>query len=512
MNVIFWERNFNNLLTPLPVQYKVQRYSHSVIGGPKLAEIYVRGPELDLWELAEYARRPVNIISKKGDAVWWGFVAEIKIDVGLWSVGINIDSMANYVGVVYEDDQAQGVPKITNWSQDAGSVAEYGRREILISCSGSNETHALAARDKYLAEKKYPIPVITPRGKGENEAQLICRGWFDTLAWRYAPIPAKLFYSYERVDMKGFLNQAVGDDTAHELAQGIWLSGNCDLYSVSLYVKKVGSPGDNLKVALWSSVDGLPGAELTAGTVVGSTLGTSYAWKDIAVTAYDLTGYNSYFIKVSRSGSQDAANYYQLQLDGTAQYTLGDLLKSDGSTWTAVSADMPFRIYSNDSIETSQQISTFGSNFGQFFKGMRVDNRSGLYTASVRDGNANAYYEITELMKMGSNNYRRMLARIDEFRKMILYEEPQLTGTTNLILRDGSLRDPYNTEIRKDSCPVGIWARFKDIIPGSVDTSRLADPTKMFIDEAEYTPADDQLSLTPRGWIDPFQIGRPRDG
>jgi hypothetical protein len=509
MNVIFWERNFNNLLTPLPVSYQVKRYSHSVIGGPKMAEISVKGPELDLWELAEYARRPVKIISERGDAVWWGFVAEIKIDVGLWSVGINIDSMANYVGVVYEDDQAQGVPKITDWASAADSIAEYGQREILISCSGSNETHALAARDKYLAEKKYPIPVITPREKGENGAELICRGWFDTLAWRYAPILPHMFYSYETI---GTLDQSVGNDTYHEITQGIWLSGNCDLYSISLYVKKVGSPTDNLKVSLFSAVDGLPGSELTSGTVAGSSLGTSFAWKDIPVTAYDLTGYNSYFIKVSRSGSQDAANYYQVELDQGAQYTLGDFMVSDGSNWTSIGADMPFRIYSNDSIETSQQISTFGSNYGQFIKGIRVDDQSGLYTASVRDGNANAYYEITELMKMGSSNYRRMLIKVDEFRKMILYEEPALSSITNLILRDGSLRDPYNTEIRKDSCPVGTWARFKDIIPGSVDTSKLADPTKMFIDEAEYTPADDRLSLTPRGWIDPFSIGRPRDG
>jgi hypothetical protein len=512
MNVIFWQRNFNNLLTPLPVRYQVQRYSHSVIGGPKMAEISVTGPELDLWELAEYARNPIKIISEKGDAVWWGFVSEIKIDVGLWSVGINIDTMANVVGVAYEDDAAQGQPKITDWAQDDGSVAEYGQREILITSSGSNETHALAARDKYLAEKKYPVPVITPRDKGKDQAQLICRGWFDSLAWRYAPIPASLFYSYENVDMKGFIDQSVGDDTAHELAQGIWLSGNCDLYSISLYVKKVGSPTDNLKVALWSAVDGLPGAELTSGTVAGSSLGTSFAWKDIAVTEYDLTGYNSYFIKVSRSGSQDASNYYHVQLDGTAEYTLGDLLVSDGSSWTEIAADMPFRIYSNDDIETTQQISTFGSNFGQFIKGMRVDDQSGLYTASVRDGNANAYYEITELMKMGTSNYRRILGTIDEFRKLIIYEEPAIPTYTNLILRDGSLRDPYDTELRKEICPVGIWARFKDIIPGSVDTSRLADPSKMFIDEAEYSPIDDRLSLTPRGFIDPFQIGRPRDG
>jgi hypothetical protein len=234
---------------------------------------------------------------------------------------------------------------------------------------------------------------------------------------------------------------------------------------------------------------------------------------NITVTSYAFSAYNSYFIKLSRSGSQDAANYYQVLLDDVIQYPLGQFVVLIGANWAAgPAADMPFRLYSNDIIETTQQISTLVANYGQFLAGIKMDNQSGLYTASARDGNGNAFYEITELMKMGTVNYRRLLAKIDEYRKMILYEEPVVPTNPSLILRDGSLRDPYDTVIRKDTCPVGIWARFKDIIPASVDTTKLADPTMMFIDEAEYIPDEDQLSLMPRGFIDPFQIGRPQDG
>ncbi len=511
MNVIFWDRDNRTLLSPLQVKYQVQRYSHSVWGGPKLAEIYATGPDLDLWELAEYIRRPVKIISDNGDAVWWGYVAEIRIDVGLWSVGINIDTMANYVGVAYEDDQDGGQPKKTDWAAADDSVTEYGRREILITSSGSNETHALAARDKYLAEKKYPVPVITPRDQGENGATLICRGWFDTLSWRYAPIPINLAYGYEQ---HGDTPYSFGDNNAQEIAQGIWFSGDCNLAAIGVYVRKVGNPTDNLEVALCVNTDGItPGTELTTGTIAGSSLGTEFAWVEIPVTAYPFTQYDSYFIKLSRSGSQDASNYYQTLLEEYIVYPLGNFTVLIGASWDLGPAmDMQFRLYSDDIIETSQQISTLVANYGQFLAGIRIDNQSGLYTASARDGNGNAYYEITELMKMGTSNYRRLLTKIDEYRRMILYEEPALPQLPNLILRDGSLRDAFDTEIRKEICPVGIWARFKDIIPGSVDISKLANPTMMFIDEAEYDPSADRLSLTPRGFIDPFQIGRPRDG
>jgi len=356
MNVIFWDRDFTSLLTPLPVIYKVKPYSHSVIGGPKKAEIFVKGSELDLWELAEYARRPVQIFSDKGDPVWWGFVAEIKLNVGLWSVGINIDSMANYVGVAYEDDADGGLPKKTDWAEGADSIAEYGRREILFTSSGSNETHALAARDKYLAEKKYPIPVINPREKGENSATLFCRGWFDTLAWRY----------------------------------------------------------------------------------------------------YANAGVNS--------------------------------------------------------VDTASQISAMAISCGEFIEGIDLETASGISTLETRDGNGNGLYEITELLKMGTVNYRRMLCEVTIGRRLRIYEEPVISNKSNLILKDGSLRDPYDTVIRKDTCPVGIWTRLKDIVPGSVDTTKLADPTIMFIDESEYISDEDRLNLIPRGFIDPFQIGRPRDG
>lgn len=356
MRVAFWKRNFASLLTALQLNYKVSNYSWSVMGGPKKAEIRAQGAELDLWELAEYARQPVIIYSDKGDAVWWGFVAEMRIDIGAWSIGVNIDTMSNYIGVAYEDDADGGLPKITAWTEATDSTAEYGRKELLISSSGSNSTHALAARDKFLAEKKYPIPVINPRGKGENQATLFCRGWFDTLAWRY--------------------------------------------------------------------------------------------------------------------------------------------YKNEGT----------------DQVDTATQVSDIVTSCGEFIAGVRLDTSSGITTAETRDGNGNGLYEISELLKMGTSNYRRMLCEVQLDRYLRVYEEPTLAGNASFILKDGSFRDYYDTETRKELCKVGIWARLKDVIPGSVDMTKMADPSVMFIDEAEYFPDEDRLSLIPRGFIDPFQIGRPRDG
>lgn len=356
MRVVFWERDFSAILAVLPVEFQVKSYSHSVFGGPLKAEIAVTGEELDLWELAEYARRPVEIYSDKGDRVWWGYLAELELDVGAWSVGLSVDSFANYVAVAYEDDANGNQPTKTAWASDAESVAEYGRSEILMTSSGSNLAHAQAARDKYLSEMKLPRAIINPREKGENGATLYCRGWFDTLAWRY--------------------------------------------YS-------------------------------NAGT---------------------------------------------------------------------------------NAVDTASQISAIATSCGEVLTGVDLEAASNIDTLETRDGNGNGLYEIQELLKMGTANYRRLLCEVTVGRRLRVYEEPELPIFTNLILKDGSLRDPYDTELRKEICPVGVWARFKDIVPSSVDMTKIADPTLMFIDQAEYDPKKDLLTLTPRGMLDPFTIGRPADG
>src|SRR4030042_3629839 len=105
-----------------------------------------------------------------------------------------------------------------------------------------------------------------------------------------------------------------------------------------------------------------------------------------------------------------------------------------------------------------------------------------------------------------------MLCEVTSGRRLRVYEEPVIPSKANFILKDGSLQDPYDTVNRKETCPGGIWTRLKDIVPASLDITKLADPNTMFIDEAEYIPDEDRLSLTPRGFVDPFQIGRPRDG
>jgi len=352
-------RDFSAELATLPLQFTIERYSHSVFGGPKRATIKVTGEENDLWELVERLRCPVVIYSDLGDAPWWGFVADIQLRVGAWDVGVTIDSMFNYIAVAYaytpEGESQSGERRTTAWGSDADSLAEYGQRELLQSVSASSDEHALAARDMILAQKKYPIPTIKQATASPAAgATLNCRGWYDTLGWRY------------------YAN---------------------------------------------------------AGT---------------------------------------------------------------------------------DLVDTATQISAIVGTHGEFITATDLDTVAGLTTSEYRDGDSSALFEIEEMLKMGTSDFLRMLASVDINRRMRVYEEPA-NDNRYLLTKQGLLYDG-ETPLRKETCPVGVWARLKDVIPGSVDTSKLADPTVMFIDEAEYEPATDTLRLTPRGLQNVWEIGRPVDG
>ncbi len=353
LTVHIQSRAFSDELQTLPVRYKVQRYSWSVFGGPKQAEVSVMAEdENDLWEMIERLRCPLILYSTRGDAVWWGYIAEVELSLPAWTVGVNIDSMYNRIAVAYTSDAGR---QTTGWLEDTDSSGEYGKKELLFTSSGSAQAHAEAARAMLLAQKKYPIPTIAPAEGGELGVVLRGRGWYDTLGWCY----------YQNV--------------------------------------------------------------------------------------------------------------------GT------------------------------DLVDTATQISEIATAAGEFVTAVDLDIASGLSISEFRDGDGLALYEIEELLNMGTSNYRRMLATVAINRRLRVYEEPT-SANPYLITKRGELRDAFDVPVRREQCPVGVYARLKDVIPGSLDTSKLADPSLMFIEEAEYTPADDRLILTPRGEQSPWDIGVPRDG
>lgn len=368
MKIILKRRDFNMESAPVDVDFQVERYSHAAYGGPKQATINIRGNDLELWSMLDRIRCPIEIYSEKGDAVWWGYVAEIEVtainpfsdDHNRVNTGVSVDTMFNRIFVAYTQIDEGGTAvsrQNTTWADGTVSQLVYGTKELLWTKNNATSTHAEAARDKKLAEVQFPVAVPNFAFEAtESSAVFKCRGWWDTLDWQY--------------------------------------------YANS---------------------------------------GTSL-------------------------------------------------------------------------VDTATQAGSIIAQEGQFFGTVHVDGTAGISISLYRSGDTKALFEATQLLEMGTTNFRRMLATVDINRVVRVYEEPSESTIPYLVRANGDIYSAYDEPLRRELCPHAIWARWKDVIPPSVDTSALSGPSKFFIEETEYDAINDQLRPLPRGDLDPWDFPKVKDG
>ncbi len=513
LSPVFQNRDFTARITTGRLDWSVNSLEWEAVGGCSQASLTAYGPELDLWEMIEMLRCPVAIYDEKGRAAWWGYVSEAKVRVGTIEVGVTIASMTNQVAVAYSyiepGTQIMGQRRTTAWATDAEAQAEYGKKQWLSSASGMTDAAALARRDAILAKQKWPAGVASPGGFGaprghvsgsgaENSqsASLICKGWFDTLDWQYAnwPVGGGPNYTAGAAVVQNVGNAGASTKVMQQFLVG---TGGINVLSVAVYARKQGAPADNLVVGVYA-LDGSgnpTGSPLASASLAGGSMTTTLGWITLAVTEKELSAATKYGLQVSRSGANDAVNYYVVRVDTALGYTDGVFKIWNGTAWVARSpnADMNFYININNKIELTSQVSDLARNFGEFITATDVDAASTNLLSSYRDGDTTALDEIQELLVMGGPNGRRYLAEVGIDRRLHIWEEPAVRETYYMD-RWGNITDD-RISIIPWSPPVGVWVRLQDVIPASADTSKLADPTLQFIEGATWSSSQ---GVTPR--------------
>jgi len=511
------DKTYQNPLVVPDVELGARRYSHRAIGGPKEAEIWATGNERGLWEMLEWLRCPIEIWDERKSAVWWGYIHEIELSVGAVRVGVSLDEFYDRVAVAYSyvapGSTSVGNRATTAWAQDDDAVAAYGTKELLSSASGAMTAQAEAMRDAILAEKRLPPTTLSmTQIQASNSAVLRCRGWWETLGWKYyANLSGK--ESYEEL---GGTMQNVGQTSNPMAAQSFQIgSGTAfDLASVMLRTKKIGTPSDNLVVSVLSDSAGQPGAELASVSLPASVIPGLATWVEFIFDNLVGGGYvqiatsTTYWLKVSRSGSTDDNNYYQVDVNENLTYSRGVFKIHNGSSWAARSpdADMNFQVLGGK--ETTAQIQDIITASGQFFSGSAIYSRSNLISNHYRTGDKSALVEIEALLKSGVKNGRRLLATVTSQRELLIKEEPaqDRSSAEVYVKRDGSVESVWGNELVGQACPVGMWAVLKDVLPSSLDLGRLADPSMFFIEEASYYVDRNQYVPVPRGRSSPYDI------
>lgn len=149
--------------------------------------------------------------------------------------------------------------------------------------------------------------------------------------------------------------------------------------------------------------------------------------------------------------------------------------------------------------ETTEQISDIVAGVGEFLRGVLIETDSGVFSNEYRDGDTNAWAEVMDLLETGTDDNRRLLAYVRPDRYLRIYEEPAPGAADYAITASGLMFDRFGARLRPGPWCVGTWARLRDAIPASATMTYLADPTRVFLERAEYDVAAMRLVPEPRG-------------
>lgn len=195
-------RDFEDIPLPPDLKVTVKRYGASAIGGPVAADIDITGPSEQLAEVIRWLRYGITIYSDEGTPVWWGYIQAFDIVAGaLWD-RVSLESMWNRVSITYSYNSASGAWQrdTTAQADDSESVARYGIKELTESLGDGELDTALARRTEILrvAGKPVALPIVEA---GMPGVRLYCRGWWDTLGWKY----------FQRLEGR-IENEGIGDE------------------------------------------------------------------------------------------------------------------------------------------------------------------------------------------------------------------------------------------------------------------------------------------------------------
>jgi hypothetical protein len=182
-NINFLSRDFQPITTPRG-QFTPLRCSWHTMGGPERANIAVDGDPRGLAGISALLGVPLEIHDPQGSPYWWGYVHGIDFQDGSMAHRLSLVDLANRVAVLHT--LPDGVtPNLTAWKEDTSSQFLYGVRERILKLGSADEARALVWRNARLAACAYPRWLSSAAVGGDHLSVLDCRGWYETLGWRY---------------------------------------------------------------------------------------------------------------------------------------------------------------------------------------------------------------------------------------------------------------------------------------------------------------------------------------
>jgi len=376
LQVLMFDRSFRAV--ELAADLRVADLSWLESGSSDGCEITVglRRGEVELDWILEWLRYGVKVVNGYGEGVWAGYVHEIQICAGGEVMAVSLEGMANRVAVRYKALGSRTAwaaeDAVTAFVEDGDSAAMYGEKEWIGVLSDARPEEALAAAWSWLENKAFPA--VKVGGEVTAGMRLGCRGWWDTLSWKYYQCEAGLVGDVA----EGKAVLAFGQTTSNQKFGQKFLVGSDGLKVLEAWIKVgvTGTVADTLVVEIQGDAGGVPdGAAVSDGVIYGDEVSGGLNWKRAVMDGVALPA-GVYWVVVRRSGAVDGLNYYEIQVDEGAGYGDGELRLWNGSGWVLQAGDANFAVLGGE--EVTAQIERVAAVGGQFLRGVRVLERSAV--------------------------------------------------------------------------------------------------------------------------------------
>jgi hypothetical protein len=283
------------------------------------------------------------------------------------------------------------------------------------------------------------------------------------------------------------------------------VAGDASVGEVRIELSKIGAPADNVLIDLcrMDGIGGTPGTVLHTLTV-SATVMTSAAREIVFTpTAWPANTNMAHALVVRRSGALDPVNYVRVHVKSTTNATI-TLATLNGSTWTTrTDQDAVFKVMFVH--ETTRQIVDLIASVGvPYIRGVLLESSaiSGIYTSPFQSGDRDALTILNALISIGTSTGKRLLWEITSGRLLRIFTEPNVEQVNYYMHDDGSLQLPSGGETEKSRCPVAVWIKLHGNVPQAISSSRILRSSVQFVKRAEYRPASDEYTFTPRGLDD----------
>lgn len=252
--------------------------------------------------------------------------------------------------------------------------------------------------------------------------------------------------------------------------------------TVELRVRAVGAPTDSLRVSIYTDSAGAPGTLLEQATVAGSTLTDDVAWVSIPFANTTALAYGTtYGLVIDRTGSMDALNFYEVEIDTDAGYSRGVMSLHDGTAYQTATGDLIFRVMG--ATDTASQIAGVVSAAGIEIDTTLVESASGIYALQYRGEDETALAIIDDLLAQGATGGARLLATVVSGQIVRIVTQPAATSRL-WVWRDGELLAAAGAPALAGWLPVGVWVHLDDVLLTGVWSGL----SPLFVERASYQP------------------------